>query len=98
MFFLVQDCRVVGTGKEYTGASGLFGGYVGNTTIAHNLFANQTYTAIALGWGWGREAARGRDGNTVVANRIETPLQTRCCDGGAIYTLGPQPVSQNGLF
>eukprot|EP01046_Picozoa_sp_COSAG06_P039427 COSAG06_NODE_4660_length_4058_cov_8.157868_1_plen_51_part_00 len=43
MFFLVQDCRIVGTGKEYTGASGLFGGYVGNTTIANNLFANQTY-------------------------------------------------------
>ena len=62
-------------------------------TIAHNLFKNQTYTAIAIGWGWGREAARGRGGNRVIANRIETPLQVRCCDGGAIYTLGPQPGS-----
>ena len=91
--FQIVDCQILGTGKEYTGASGLFAGYVGNMTIAHNLFKNQTYTAIAIGWGWGREAARGRGGNRVIANRIETPLQVRCCDGGAIYTLGPQPGS-----
>jgi hypothetical protein len=28
-----------------------------------------------------------------VANTIENPLRKRCCDGGALYTLGPQPNS-----
>jgi hypothetical protein len=51
MGFIVEDCRILGTGKEYTGASGLFAGYVGNSTFQHNLFLNQTYTAITIGWG-----------------------------------------------
>ena len=28
-----------------------------------------------------------------MANKIVNPLRARCCDGGAIYTLGPQPSS-----
>lgn len=28
-----------------------------------------------------------------MANTIENPLRKRCCDGGALYTLGPQPNS-----
>ena len=43
--------------------------------------------------GWGHEAAR-RGHNHVLANKIERVLLSgRCCDGGAIYTLGPQPGS-----
>ena len=62
------------------------------------------------GWGWGHEAAR-RGNNHIIGNRIERVLQGgligpndpsgRCCDGGGIYTLGPQPGSsleRNYLF
>jgi hypothetical protein len=42
--------------------------------------------------GWGREGS-GRGDNHVLNNLIENPQRARCCDGGAIYTLGPQPGS-----
>jgi hypothetical protein len=37
---------------EYSGAAAVFGGYVANATIQHNLIANSSWNAIALGWGW----------------------------------------------
>ena len=40
----------------------------------------------------GRTAC-GRGNNHVLANKIVNPLRTRCCDGGEVYTLGPQPGS-----
>jgi hypothetical protein len=52
---------------------------------------------MTIGWGWGREGS-GRGDNHVIGNLIENPQRARCCDGGAIYTLGPQPgstLSQN---
>ena len=39
--------------------------------------------------------------NHIVGNRIERTVTRRCCDGGAIYTLGPQPgstISRNYLL
>jgi hypothetical protein len=65
---------------------------VASSTIQHNHIANTTYSGLTLGWGWGREAAGAGD-NSVVANRIESVMSTYCCDGGGIYTLGPQPGS-----
>ena len=47
---------------------------------------------ISLGWGWGSTGCR-RGNNHVVANRLENPTRKRCCDGGEVYTLGPQPKS-----
>ena len=47
---------------------------------------------MTIGWGWGREGS-GRGDNHVIGNLIENPQRARCCDGGAIYTLGPQPGS-----
>jgi hypothetical protein len=45
-----------------------------------------------LGWGWGREESR-RGGNVVRGNHVAGAQVTRCCDGGGLYTLGPQPGS-----
>jgi hypothetical protein len=89
----VEDCSIVGTGVEYSGSTGLFAGYVANLTVVHNLFANQSYSAMTLGWGWGREGS-GRGGIQVMGNRIVDFMLARCCDRGAIYTLGPAPSSQ----
>ena len=88
----VTDCDILNLPVEYTGATGLFAGYVAGLTVAHNLFANQTYSAMTIGWGWGRTGS-GRGGNAIVGNRVERPTTVRCCDGGGIYTLGPQPNS-----
>ena len=56
---------------------------------------------MSLRTGWGHEAARRGD-NHVIANKVERVLLSdRCCDGGGIYTLGPQPGSSlrgNYLF
>ena len=89
---LVEDCTIANIPVEYTGATGLFAGYVSGLTVQHNLFANQSYSAMTIGWGWGRTGS-GRGNNTIRANRIERPTTVRCCDGGGIYTLGPQPGS-----
>ena len=35
---------------------------------------------IMQGWGWGREAG-GVSNNHVIANKIESVLSERCCDG-----------------
>ena len=97
---LVEDCTVANIPVEYTGATGLFAGYVSGLTVQHNLFANQSYSAMTIGWGWGRTGS-GRGNNTIRANRIERPTTVRCCDGGGIYTLGPQPgstVSRNHIL
>ena len=42
--------------------------------------------------GWGRTACR-RGNNKVVANKIVNSNLALCCDGGMVYTLGPQPGS-----
>ena len=89
----VADCTAArGIGVEFTGATTLFAAYVADTTVEHCLLANASYSAITLGWGWGREASR-RGGNRLIANRVEGAQTARCCDGGGIYTLGPQPGS-----
>lgn len=49
---------------------------------------------MTIGWGWGREAAVGRGGNRIVGNVVAGVQESRCCDGGGIYTLGPQPGSE----
>jgi hypothetical protein len=89
---LVEDCVIANMPVEYSAATGLFIGYVADVTVQHNLLANQSYSGMNVGWGWGREGA-GRGNIQIIANRIENPTQKRCCDGGAVYTLGPQPGS-----
>ena len=36
---------------------------------------------------------QGPGNNHVLANKTVNPLRARCCDGGDVYTLGPQPGS-----
>ena len=106
----VEDCEIVNMNMEYTGTAGIFAGYVDSTTIAHNHIANTSYSGISIGWGWGHEQGR-RGNNHIIGNHIERVLQGglvgandpsgRCCDGGGIYSLGPQPgssIERNYIF
>ena len=90
--FTVADCQMMDTGKEFTGATTVFAAYVFNTTIEHNRIVNASYSGMTLGWGWGRENSM-RGGNVVRGNHVQGVQTRRCCDGGGIYTLGPQPGS-----
>jgi hypothetical protein len=86
-----SDCTMQGA-VEYTGATTVFVLYVENATIEHNFMYNASYSSVTMGWGWGREASR-RGGNRIVGNRLLGQQTGRCCDGGGLYTLGPQPRS-----
>lgn len=88
---LVSDCEMEGA-VELSGATTVFIAYVENATVEHCLLYNASYSSFTLGWGWGREASR-RGNNHITGNRILGSQLGRCCDGGGIYTLGPQPAS-----
>ena len=90
--FIVSDSTIANIPVEYTGATAVFFGYVENSTLEHNLIANTSYSAMTIGWGWGRTAC-GRGNNHIIANKVMNPNRQRCCDGGEVYTLGPQPNS-----
>ena len=90
--FTVADSTITSNGIEYTAAAGIFVGYASEVVIEHNWIHDTSYSNIAMGWGWGREGS-GRGRNHVVGNKLENPNMVRCCDGGAVYTLGPQPGS-----
>lgn len=90
--FSVSDSYVTNLPVEYTGASSIFLGYVDSSTVAHNYIANTSYSGLTVGWGWGRTGCR-RGSNRIVGNHVVNPARVRCCDGGALYTLGPQPNS-----
>eukprot|EP01051_Picozoa_sp_SAG22_P017765 SAG22_NODE_2818_length_2181_cov_1.579731_2_plen_341_part_01 len=92
--FTISDNTIVNLPVErgFSGATAIFGAYVASVLIEHNHIANTSYTGIDLGWGWGATGCRRGD-NHVIANRLENPDRQRCCDGGQVYTLGPQPGS-----
>ena len=95
--FTVEDCTIRQMPVEYVGSSAIFAGYVDSSVIQHNLFENTSYSGLTLGWGWGREGSR-RGENRVQANHFRGFCRVMGvafggCDGGAVYTLGPQPGS-----
>ena len=88
----VSDSTMQGA-VEFTGATTVFIAYVQNATIEHCYLYNASYSGMTVGWGWGRTASR-HGGNNIVGNRVLGVQTQRCCDGGGLYTLGPQPGSQ----
>jgi hypothetical protein len=87
----VSDSTMQGA-VEFSGATTIVVGYVDRARIEHNYLYNASYSAMTIGWGWGRTAAR-HGGNVIAGNRVAGAQTQRCCDGGGIYTLGPQPGS-----
>ncbi len=91
---LVADNYIHDVAVEYQGGVGIWAGYVARTTIEHNELANLPYTAISLGWGWGRRDYPGNPtaalDNRISDNSIHDYMQV-LIDGGGIYVLGAQP-------
>ena len=64
--------------------------YAARTLIAHNAIVRSPYSAISVGWGWGRASYAAS--NTVEANRVHR-YKLKLDDGGCLYTLSDQPGS-----
>ena len=82
-WFNVRNNHIYDMPVEFRGAVGIFGGYIRNSTIAHNTLKHLTYTGISVGWGWGQLTFAG--GNAIVNNSIDGVLPY-LADGGCIYT------------
>ena len=72
----LTDSVVRDVANEYTDHCAVFLGYVRHSTVAHNRISDAPYTAISLGWGWGREVSYAAE-NDIEGNHIERAV--RCC-------------------
>lgn len=79
-------------GVEYEGAVGVFLGHSDGGRIEHNDVGDLPYTGISVGWGWGYDASSYARDNRISGNHVHD-VMTVHRDGGALYTLGPQPGS-----
>ncbi|MDX6506327.1 MAG: hypothetical protein QOG06_971, partial [Gaiellaceae bacterium] len=88
----VANDWIHGVAVEYRSGVGIWGGYLADTTIAHNELADLPYTGISLGWGWGDrdQPPTPAAGNLVEANFVHDVMQA-LGDGAGIYLLGAQP-------
>lgn len=76
-------------GLDYRSSVGIFAGYVAETTIAHNVLRDVSYTGISVGWGWTYDPNAMRN-NRIAWNRLDR-VMTTMADGAGIYTLSNQP-------
>ncbi len=101
----VEDCRIIGGGRIFHSAVGVWIGQSPGNTIAHNEIADLYYSGISVGWTWGYKKAAG-NGNLVEFNLVhhlgapageDGPILS---DMGGVYTLGEQrgTVIRNNVF
>ena len=101
----VEDCRIVGGGRVFHSAVGVWIGQSPGNTIAHNEITDLYYSGISVGWTWGYKPATC-NGNLVEFNlvhHIGTPSGEDgpiLSDMGGIYTLGEQQgtIIRNNVF
>jgi len=107
---LIMSNRLDGIGLTYKGAVAILAGYVEDTTIAHNVITNASYTGVSAGWGWGNwdglNMARTDSGwyrypetasvqaRYVIEFNDISGVCQRLADGGAVYTLSYMPGSK----
>jgi hypothetical protein len=48
------SCFFTGCGSEFLGCSPYWGAYLTNAVFVHNHIANAPWSAVAVGWGWGK--------------------------------------------
>lgn len=91
----VYNNTMLGLGAEYRDCSAVFGGYIQNYTISHNMISNVTWAGVTVGWGgWGGSPDRPTLGNGhILSNHIQY-VNLVTADGGPIYVMGPQDHSE----
>lgn len=94
-----QNNYVTKVGVEYFDAVGIWAGYTESTTIAHNELHDLPYSAISIGWGWGK-VDPGHEAqyvtpttslNNTISNNLIYDFMKVLYDGGGIYSLSAQP-------
>lgn len=86
----LHNSLIADVGAEYRGAAAVQVFYAARTLIVHNAIVRSPYSAISLGWGWGRASYAAS--NLVEANRVHR-YKLKLDDGGCLYTLSDQPGS-----
>ena len=91
----ISDCQVTNVASEFHGAPGFAVFYARGTSLVHNEISMLPYTAVSIGWGWGRTMEitwpnmPWDSANDISHNNIHDVMMM-LGDGGSIYTLGPQ--------
>ncbi|MEO7933357.1 MAG: right-handed parallel beta-helix repeat-containing protein [Chthoniobacterales bacterium] len=89
----ISDNLIRRTGHTFPSTAAITAYYMQQSVIEHNDLADLPYTGISIGWGWNhRPEYSGSGANRVTGNRVARYM-SQARDGGAIYTLGPQPGS-----
>lgn len=86
----VADCSIVGGGRLFHSAIGVWCGDAGGCRIVHNEIRDFFYSGVSCGWSWGYMPAHARD-NRIEGNRVSDIGHGMLSDMGAVYTLGRQP-------
>ena len=50
----VSNCHIHDTGFDYRGSAAVIAGYVQDLSVVHNHIHHVPYSAVSVGWGWGR--------------------------------------------
>ena len=86
------DSEIMGVGRQFYGAVGVWAGIVAEVVIERNHIHHLPYTGISVGWMWNPTPTGARD-NSVSWNHIHDVMLI-LSDGGGIYSLGHQPGSR----
>ena len=86
----LRNSLVANVGAEYRGAAAVQVFYAAGTVIAHNAILRSPYSAVSVGWGWGKASYAAS--NRIEANRV-LGYKLALDDGGCLYTLSDQPGS-----
>ena len=85
----LSDSVLQGLAVGYRDCSGVFGGFITGSTLAHNALSDANWAGVTLGWGgWGGCGYRpSLGGNRIIGNVIQR-VNVITGDGGPIYVRG----------
>jgi hypothetical protein len=81
---VVDNCHIHDFGEVYPAGVGVLILQSSDNRVSHNEIYDGNYTAISVGWNWGRDATRAHR-NQIEANHLHHVLRGMLSDGAGIY-------------